>query len=199
MQKKADGQFYAPKGKSQPVCGPGEFRIGVIGLDHGHIYGMCNGFTEAGAEVAKVWDPDPVKVAAFREKFPGVAAVDDERAVLEDQTIRMVVAAPIPCLRGDLGIRVMAHGKDYFCDKPPITRRADVALAREKAAATGRKFGVYYSERLHVEASVRAEALAAPSQRWHRASHSALPPCGGKDKSASVSRRGSLSAARFSQ
>lgn len=159
MQKKADGQFYAPKGKSQPVCGPGEFRIGVIGLDHGHIYGMCNGFTEAGAEVAKVWDPDPVKVAAFREKFPGVAAVDDERAVLEDQTIRMVVAAPIPCLRGDLGIRVMAHGKDYFCDKPPITRRADVALAREKAAATGRKFGVYYSERLHVEASVRAEAL----------------------------------------
>ncbi|MFZ3110715.1 MAG: Gfo/Idh/MocA family oxidoreductase [Rectinemataceae bacterium] len=159
MQKKADGQFYAPKGKAKPVCGPGEFRIGVIGLDHGHIYGICNGFTEAGAEVVKVWDPDPAKVTAFRERFPGAAAVADERAILEDPAIRMVVAAPIPCERGGLGVRVMTHGKDYFCDKPPFTLKSDIDAARAKAKETGRKFGVYYSERLHVEASVYAEKL----------------------------------------
>ena len=161
MQKKADGQFYAPKGKAEPVCGKGEFKLGVIGLDHGHIYGMCNGFTEAGGEVSRVWDPDPAKVAAFRKQFPDAVAVSDERAILEDPAIRMVVAAPIPCERGALGVRVMEHGKDYFCDKPPFTRQSDIDEARKTAANTGRKYGVYYSERLHVEASVYAEKLIA--------------------------------------
>lgn len=46
--QKADGAMYAPKGKANIVCGPGEFRSAAIGLDHGHIYGMGNGPTEAG-------------------------------------------------------------------------------------------------------------------------------------------------------
>jgi predicted dehydrogenase len=159
MQEKANGQFYAPKGKPSPVCGKGEFRIGVAGLDHGHIYGMCNGLVEAGAETAYVYDPDPAKVAAFVARFPEARPVGSVDDILGDASIKLVAAAPIPSERAGLGIRVMEGGKDYFCDKPPMTRGADVALAREKAAATGRKFGVYYSERLHVEASVRAEAL----------------------------------------
>ena len=40
---------YAPKGKPQPVVNAGEFTIAAVALDHGHIYGMCNGLTEAGA------------------------------------------------------------------------------------------------------------------------------------------------------
>ena len=161
MQKKADGQFYAPKGKAAPVCATGEFPIGVIGLDHGHIYGMCNGLTEAGAEVARVYDPDPAKVAAFLDKFPGAFVARDEREILEDAAIKLIAAAPVPCKRGALGVLAMEHGKDYFCDKPPFTRMEDVALARKCVAATGRKYGVYYSERLHVEASVYAEKLVA--------------------------------------
>ena len=50
MQEKKDGSSYAPKGKANVVCAPGEFPVGVIGLDHLHILGMCNGLTEAGAE-----------------------------------------------------------------------------------------------------------------------------------------------------
>ena len=50
MQKKASGMDYAPKGKAEPVCAKGEFPVGVIGLDHGHIYGMCNGLQEAGGD-----------------------------------------------------------------------------------------------------------------------------------------------------
>lgn len=49
MSDKKDGMNYAPKGKPAPVVGPGEFVIAAIALDHGHIYGMCNGLTEAGA------------------------------------------------------------------------------------------------------------------------------------------------------
>ena len=36
MQEKNSGQSYAPKGKANIVCAPGEFKVGVIGLDHGH-------------------------------------------------------------------------------------------------------------------------------------------------------------------
>ena len=48
---RADGMSYAPQGKPNPVVKPGEFRFGVIGLDHGHIYGMSNGLIEAGADI----------------------------------------------------------------------------------------------------------------------------------------------------
>ena len=54
---------YAPKGKPAPVVGPGEFRFAAMRLEHGHIYGMCNGLTEAGAQLAAVHDADPAKVA----------------------------------------------------------------------------------------------------------------------------------------
>jgi predicted dehydrogenase len=161
MQKKASGQFYAPKGKSDPVCAPGEFEVGVIGLEHGHIYGMCNGLSEAGASIAKVYDPDPAKVSAFLDAYPSAQAALSEQEILDSRSIGLVAAAPIPCERGDLGLRVMAAGKDYFCDKPPLTTREDVARARQAVAETGRKFSVYYSERLHVEAAVYAEKLVA--------------------------------------
>ena len=63
--QKADGMNYAPKGKPAPVVKPGEFKIAAIALDHGHIYGMCNGLTEAGAEIKWVYDPDEEKVKNF--------------------------------------------------------------------------------------------------------------------------------------
>ena len=43
------GMNFAPKGKADPVVKPGEFKIAAVALDHGHIYGMCKGLTEAGA------------------------------------------------------------------------------------------------------------------------------------------------------
>ena len=70
MQQKADGMNYAPRGKARPVCGKGEFPVGVVGLDHGHIYGMCNGLSEAGADIELVYDPDPAKVGKFIAAFP---------------------------------------------------------------------------------------------------------------------------------
>ncbi len=82
--QKSDGMNYAPKGKSAPVCGKGDFRVGVIGLDHGHIFGMCNGLVEAGAELMGVYDPDPVKMENFRKSFPDAKAVSSEKAILED-------------------------------------------------------------------------------------------------------------------
>jgi len=159
--QKSDGMNYAPRGKSAPVCRKGDFRVGVIGLDHGHIFGMCNGLIEAGAELAGVYDPDPVKLANFRKAFPDVSAVLSEEAILEDPAIHLVAGAAVPSDRCDLGLRVMDHGKDYFSDKPPFTTLEQISSARKKVAETERKYAVYYSERLHVEAAVFTGNLIA--------------------------------------
>ena len=157
--QKSDGQRYAPKGKTKPVCEKGEFLVGVIGLDHGHIYGMCNGLEEAGAVIVAVYDPDQKKMEAFVAEYPTARIASSEEAVLEDNTLDLVASAAIPCNRGLLGLRVLDHDKDYFSDKPPFTTLAQVADARKKVAETGRKWFVYYSERLHDESSVFAEML----------------------------------------
>jgi predicted dehydrogenase len=157
--QKSDGMNYAPKGQAKAVCGPGEFRFGAIGLDHGHIYGQCNGLIEAGGELAWVFDPDPKKVETFCKTYPAVQAARSEQEILDDPAIKLVTSASVPCDRGPLGLRVMDHGKDYFTDKPPFTSRDQLDAARRKVAETGRIFAVYYAERLHVEAAVHADQL----------------------------------------
>ncbi len=157
--QKSDGMNYAPQGQAQAVCGPGEFRFGVVGLDHGHIYGMCNGLIEAGGELVSVWDPDPKKAEAFEGKYPGVRRARSENEVIEDDSLRLVASASVPDQRQPLGLRVMDSGKDYFCDKPPLTTFQQLNEARRKVAETGAIFAVYYSERLHVEAAVYAGRL----------------------------------------
>jgi predicted dehydrogenase len=157
--QKADGFNYAPKGKVEPVCGKGEFRFAAIGLDHGHIFGMCNGLLEAGAELVYVYDPDPVKVESFRSRFPEVKPASGEQEVLEDQTIHLVASAAVPVNRCALGLRVMEHGKDYFADKPVLTSVDQLDQARACARKTGRKYAAYFSERLHVESAIYAGQL----------------------------------------
>ena len=154
--QKSDGMNYAPTGKASPVCGPGEFRFAAIGLDHGHIFGMCNGLVEAGGELAWVFDPDPQKVAAFCGTYGGVKVARSEAEILDDPAVQLIASAAVPCLRGPLGLRVMDRGKDYFADKPPITSLEQLDAARRKVTETGRIYAAYYSERLHVEAAVKA-------------------------------------------
>ena len=158
MQKKADGQNYAPKGKAQAVVAPGEFPVGVIGLDHGHIYGQCNGLSESGADIHLVYDPDPAKVEAFVKTFPNVQVARSAQEVLESN-VKLIATAAIPDDRGEISIQALQHGKHAFADKPPVITRDQLSRARAAVEASGCKFGMYYSERLHVEAAVYAEQL----------------------------------------
>src|SRR5688572_25973445 len=157
--QKSDGMNYAPVGKPAPVVGPGGFVFAAAALDHGHIYGQTQGLTEAGGECRYVFDPDPAKVEKFREKYPQALAVRSLDELLEKSDVQLVAAAAIPNERGPLGCRVMEAGKDYFTDKTPFTTLDQLAHARSVSQRTGRKYMVYYSERLHVEASVRAGQL----------------------------------------
>ena len=154
-----DGMNYAPKGKPAAVVQPGEFPFAAAFLDHGHIYGMCNGLTEAGGELRYVYDPDPARVEAFCKTYPGVKPVDSFERILDDPSIQLVAAAAVPCERGPLGCRVLRAGKDYFTDKTPFTTLDQLAQARAAVAQTQRKYMVYFSERLHVESAVFAGQL----------------------------------------
>ncbi|HSK70019.1 MAG TPA: Gfo/Idh/MocA family oxidoreductase [Candidatus Limnocylindria bacterium] len=154
-----EGMTYAPKGKASPVVKPGEFVFSAVALDHGHIYGMCAGLTEAGATLKYVWDPDPKKVEAFLREFPRARPARSEEEALSDRETQLVASAAVPADRCALGLRVMDAGKDYFTDKAPMTTLAQLEEARAGVARTGRKYMVYYSERLHVEGAVYAGDL----------------------------------------
>ena len=152
---------YAPRGKPAPVVAPGEFVIAAVALDHGHIYGQCNGLTEAGATLRWVYDPDPRKVAAFCKAFPSVRVARSLDEVLADEGVRLIAAAAVASERCALGLRVMQAGKDYFTDKCPFTTLAQLENARAAVNTTQRKYMTYYSERLHVESSMHAGDLIA--------------------------------------
>jgi predicted dehydrogenase len=159
MASVSDGMSYAPKGKPNPVVKKGEFTFSVIALDHGHIYGMCNGLMEAGAELKSVYDPDPKKLDEFCGKFPGIIRARSEDEILSDPQVMLVAGAAVTSERCPLGLRVLAAGKDYFTDKAPLTTLDQLEAVKARVRKTGKKYMVYYSERLHVESAVFAGQL----------------------------------------
>ena len=147
---------FEPKKAQGPVVKPGEFAFSAAGLDHGHIFGMCAALIEAGATLKTVYDPDPAKVEGFLKRFPGARAADCLERLLDDPETRLVAGAAVPSERCALGLEVMTHGKDYFTDKTPLTTLGQLEAAKEAVKRTGRKYMVYYSERLHVEGAILA-------------------------------------------
>ena len=156
----SDGMNYAPKGKPAPVVKLGEFVFSAVRLDHGHIYGMCNGLTEAGATLKYVYDPDEKKVAAFLRAFPQAKAARSEKEALSDAGTHLIAGAAVTSERCALGLRAMEAGKDYFTDKAPFTTLEQLDAAKAKTAETGKKYMVYYAERLHDEGSILAGYIA---------------------------------------
>jgi predicted dehydrogenase len=154
-----DGMTYAPKGVPAPVVGAGEWFFAAAHLDHGHINGQCNGLSEAGGELKWIYDPDEAKVRNLQAKFPLAKIARSLDEILDDPQISLVAAAAVPSERGPIGCRVLRAGKDYFTDKTPFTTLEQLAEARVAVQETGRKYMVYFSERLHVECAVMAGEL----------------------------------------
>lgn len=157
--ERVEGLNYMPEGKPNPVVKAGEFIFAAVGLDHGHIGGMCNGLIEAGGTLKWIYDPDPQKLNAYLAKFPQAKGARSEEEVLSDPEVRLVAGAAVTSERCALGLRVMEAGKDYFTDKAPLTTLEQLESAKAKVKDTGRKYAVYYSERIHVEDAVFAGQL----------------------------------------
>jgi predicted dehydrogenase len=136
--------------------------LGVLGIDHGHIFGMLGHMKAAGCTCAKWWtDGQAVTETKFREVFPDLERVDDRRRILEDPDIDMVLIAAVPSERAALAIEAMEAGKDVMVDKPGCTTLEQLAAVEECARRTGRIWTVDFSERFEVPAVTRASELVA--------------------------------------
>ena len=152
-------QAYTPGPKPKPVVKPGEFVFAAAHLDHNHINGQCSALIEAGGTLKWVFEPDTRERDAFLQRFKQAKAARTLDEILDDREVKLVTAAAVTSERGPLGCRVMEAGKDYFTDKAPFTTLQQLGQAKAIAARTGRKYMVYYSERLTSEAGMFATDL----------------------------------------
>ena len=143
----------------EPACKPGDFRVAAVGLDHNHIYGMCQGLVEAGASVEMVFDPDPDKVAVFRQRFPSARVAKSSSQALGSAAVQMVACASVPGKRAEIAAQALDADKDFFVDKPPLTTLAQLSSICSAVDSSKRKFFVYFSERLHSECAGAAGIL----------------------------------------
>ena len=136
------------------------FKLGVLGIDHGHIFGMLSQMQAQGCTCDAYWTDGPaVTEDKFNQTFPDVAKVADQQRILEDQDIAMVLISAVPADRADLAIAAMEAGKDVMVDKPGCTTLDQLARIRDVQARTGRIWTVNFSERFEVPAVTKAEEL----------------------------------------
>ena len=127
---------------------------------------MTAGLIRAGAIPVCVQDTDPAKVTAFKNSFPQFSQACSEEEILGDSSIHLVVSAAVPNQRGPLSTRVMLSGKDFLSAKPAFTTLAQLEEAKKVTKETGRKFLIFYSERVHVRsAPVSYTHLTLPTKR----------------------------------
>ena len=143
----------------RPVKQRGEFVFAAVGLAHGHIFQMCRGLIEAGATLKWVYDDDASLVANFLIQFPQAKTACNVEQILLDNAVRLVASADIPSRRAPLGMRVMQSGKDFFSAKAPLINAEQLTAVKKTVSETGRKFAVFFSERLASEAAVYAGEL----------------------------------------
>ena len=134
-------------------------RIAAVGLAHNHIFNQVQALLDAGAELVWFYDEDADRSAQFVQCFTQACQAETLEQILEDQTIHLVVSAAVPNERAPLGIRVMQHGKDYLCAKPAFTSLEQLADVRRVQTQTERIYSVYFGERLHNPATVKAGEL----------------------------------------
>lgn len=135
-------------------------KLGVIGIDHGHIFGMLGNMKAAGCTCATYWTDGPaVTETKFNAVFPEVARAQDRRAILDDPEVAMILISAVPGDRAGFAVEAMDAGKDVMVDKPGCTTLEQLATIREVQARTGRIWTVNFSERFQVPAVTRAVEL----------------------------------------
>ena len=140
------------------TASPG-FAFSVIGINHGHIYGQVQVMQAAGCRLKAFFAPEDDLAADFSKAFPAAERVSDERAILDDPEIKLVVGAGILNDRAPMAVRAMRAGKDVMLDKPGATSLDQLAELRRARGETGRIFSICYSEHYTQPATVAAADL----------------------------------------
>ena len=136
-----------------------KIQFSVIGINHGHIYGMVDAIVRGGGQLMSVYAKEADLLDAFVKKYPQVKTVREEREILEDKSIQLVLTSGIASERAPLGIRVMKSGKDFLSDKPGITSLELLDQVRKVQKETKRIYSIMYSEHFENKATVKAGEL----------------------------------------
>ena len=136
-----------------------KINFSVVGINHNHIYSQVDAVIRGGGQFISFYAKEDDLSSAFSKRYPQVKKAMNEKEILEDKSIHLVLSSIIPNERAPLGIRVMQHGKDYMSDKPGITSLAQLDEVRRVQKQTGRIYSIMYSERFENKATVKAGEL----------------------------------------
>ena len=155
--------------------------LGVIDIDHRHIYGQLANLQALGCTCKGWWtDGEPETLEGFVKRFPDVPRVDDRQALLDDPDIDLILMAGIPAVRAGRALEAMRAGKDVMTDKPGCTTLEQLEAIRACVAETGRIWSIDFSERFEVPAvsasSVWEAQVSPPKSSPSQTSSSSREP-----------------------
>ena len=123
------------------------FSVAVIGVAHGHAYQMCAGLELEGAKIDYVCENSERERNHFLSIYPQAKSAT-EADILQNADVDLVVIAGIPAERAEAAVRAMRVGKDVLSAKAPAISLEQLNLLRRTVEETGRRYFVFYSERL---------------------------------------------------
>lgn len=133
-------------------------RIGVVGIEHLHLFEMVDGLVGVGAEtVCHAADDGPLT-----PMYEGWRTDSERRpvdAVVGDDSLDLVVLAGVPADRGGHAVAALRAGRHVLTAKPGVTTFGDLAAVEHAVAETGRRWWVFFSERLCNRAVAEAVRL----------------------------------------
>ena len=123
--------------------------LGVIGVDHRHIYGQLAGMLAAGCTCKGWWtEGAPRPAEGFRKRFPDIPRVYERRDLLDDPEVDLILIADIPARRAGRAIEAMRAGKDVMTDKPGCTTLGQLEGIRAAVAETNRIWSVDFFRKI---------------------------------------------------
>ena len=82
-------------------------KLGIIGIDHGHIFGMLANMQAQGCTCDTYWTDGPaVTETKFNQVFPEVKKVNDRRQIL-DADLDMILISAVPADRARFAVEAM--------------------------------------------------------------------------------------------
>lgn len=137
------------------------FDFAVSGINHGHIYGQVDAMLDAGCRLTKFYALEDDLAAKFSQTYPQARRVADEREIMDDRDVLLVVGAGIPADRAPMAVRAMRAGKDVMLDKPGCTTFEQLDDLKRVQGETGQICSILYSEHYLQKATVRARELTS--------------------------------------
>ena len=79
--------------------------LGVIGIDHGHIFDMLDEMLKEGCCCNYFWtEGSPLTLREFNKKYPSIKRKENKEEILKDQSVDMILISSVPKDRANYSI-----------------------------------------------------------------------------------------------